>query len=118
VRSDVVDGVHRRDQVDVDGLAPAFLRILGAKRADIGDKMIDAAVTGGAVDPFLERCIVGDVERRAGDARLLGLPVLLALLHQLAIARAERHDRALGHEGIDNGAADALGAAGDQNAFA
>ena len=50
--------------------------------------------------------------------RLLGLPVLLALLHQLGIEGAETDDRALGHEGIDDGAADALGAAGDQYALA
>jgi hypothetical protein len=38
-----------------------------------------------------------------------------AFLHELAVARA-KPTTALGHEGIDDGAADALSAAGDQNA--
>ena len=50
--------------------------------------------------------------------RLLALPLLLALLHQRGVAGAEADDGAFGHEGIDDGAADALGAAGDQNALA
>ena len=55
---------------------------------------------------------------RAFDAMLLGSPVRLALLHELGVARAEADDRAFGHESIDDGAADALGAAGDQHALA
>ena len=80
--------------------------------------MVDAAVAGEVVDPFLERGVVGDVERAAFDAVLLGSPVRLALLHELGVARAEADDRAFGQEGIDDGAADALGAAGDQHALA
>ena len=118
MRTRVVGRVHRRDDVDVDRLAPARLVVLGAHRADIGDEVVDAAVAGEAVDPFLERGVVGDVEGSAFDAVLLGSPVRLALLHELGVARTEADDRAFGHESIDDGAADALGAAGDQHALA
>ena len=67
---------------------------------------------------FLSAALSVTSSAAAGDARLLGLPVLLALFHELGVARAEAHDRALGHKSIDDGAADALGAAGDQNALA
>jgi len=87
------------------------LRVLGAERADIGDEMVDAAVAAEIVDPFLERGIVGDIERSSFDAVLLASPRSLALLHEPGVARAEADDRAFGHEGIDDGAADALGAA-------
>ena len=59
--------------------------------------------------------------RAADPATVLAcesVPVLLALLHELGVTGAESHDRALGDKGIDDGAADALGTAGDQNAFA
>ena len=60
-----------------------------------------------------------DVDRRAFDHPvLLGSPVDLALLHERGIACAEADDRAFGHEGIDDGAPDALGAAGHQHALA
>jgi hypothetical protein len=49
---------------------------------------------------------------------LLGSPVRLALLHELGVACAEADDGAFSHERIDDGAADALGAAGDQHALA
>ena len=80
--------------------------------------MIDAAFHREPVDPFLEGGIVGDVERRALDPCLLGLPFLLALLHELGIARTEADHGAFGHEGIDDGAADAFAAASDQHTLA
>jgi hypothetical protein len=110
--------VHRRDDVDVDRLAPACLVVLGAERADIGDEMVDAAVAGEVVDPFLQCRVVCNVERTAFNAVLLGSPVRLALLDELGVARAEADERAFGQKGIDDGAADALGAAGDQHALA
>jgi hypothetical protein len=70
------------------------------------------------VDPLLHRRVVGDVECAAFDAMLLGSPVRLALLHKLGVTRTETDDRAFGQKGIDDGTADALGAAGDQHALA
>jgi len=80
--------------------------------------VIDAALGREAVDPFAEGRIIGDIERGALHARLLGPPFLLALFHELGIAGTETDHGAFRHEGIDDRSADALGAAGDQHAFA
>ena len=52
------------------------------------------------------------------SAVLLRSPVRLALLHELGVAGAEADDRAFSQEGLDDGAADAFSAAGDQHALA
>ena len=107
--------------VTPEGVRPGTLRfaeglIVSAEDANPqeGDEVVDAALGREAVDPLLERRIVGDVEDRPLDASFLRTPFLLALLHELGVARAEAHDRPFGDEGIDDGAADALGATRDQ----
>src|SRR3990167_8260613 len=118
MRQGVAHRFHGRHDVDVDAFTPTLGCVLGTHGADIGNEMVDTAAGREAVDPLLERRIVGNVERRSCDAALPTLPVLLAFPDQLGVARAETHRRSFGEEGIDNGPADALGATGDQNALA
>src|SRR5471032_1195926 len=113
MRHDVAHRFDSGNDVDVDGLAPAGGRIVGAQRAHVGDEMVDAALGCKSVDPLLEGGIVRHVERRARDAALLALPFLLTLGYQFGITRAEADHCAFGQERIDDRTADALGAAGD-----
>src|SRR6476661_8368761 len=77
----------------VDALAPTFGRVVGAECAHVGYEMIDAALGREAVDPLLERRIVGDIEHGALHAGLPAAPLLLALPHQLGVAGAEADGR-------------------------
>ena len=72
---------------------------------------------GGLLHPGGQRVAVADVDGAAGDAaavrqRLLGRRDLVG------VAGAEADDGALVEEGLDDGAADAAGAAGDEDAGA
>ena len=105
---------HRAHQVGVEAALPAFLVAGDRQRADVGHHDVDAAErTGRVLHPGGQRRAVGHVGHAAahGDAGAGDLG--LGALHLVGVAGAEGHVRALGDQCVDDGAADALGAAGD-----
>ena len=115
-RLDQTDGAH---QVDVEAGAPVLRAVGDGERADVGDDAVDAAEgVGAGVHPIRQRRRVTHVDRGADRGDTVGGQLRLRRRDRVRGARAERDRRALGEQTLDDGPADAAGAAGDEEALA
>ena len=118
VRHGRPDQPHRVHEVDVEAGLPVLLGVGDGEGADVGDDHVEAAERRGRLlHPRRERRRVADVDRRPGHGAAPA-ECLLGGRDLLGVAGTEPDLRPLVEEGLDDGAADATGAAGDQDAGA
>ena len=104
-------------QVDAKHRLPLFRRVLpglGDRTGDAGavDENVDLAEGGeGLVAGALDGGIVGDIDADCDDLAAAG-KFLRRPFGERAVAIPDRHACAVAEQALDNGAADALGAAG------
>ena len=109
-----VGEVDGGEEVDFEHGAP-----IAAGGGDVGDEAIEAAeILGGLADPGAEGGFVADIDGGAEDLVAGFFPVGGGVGDGLGIAGAEGDVGAFVEEFLDDGAADALGSAGDEDFFA